>query len=179
MAWISTPDRIAQKGRRVVAAPRRPARSRSSLPQGTSQSKLRSTTQRPASTPKPFCAGSRSTTQWRMPCRWDHPRQLPAMKAASKVTSRRLVLGLACSEGRGRVTVLYRGGTIRIDRRHLLAPKHPLGRTIVLAWATPREELDHLCVDDAQPYTARSAFHTPALCRVGFYHCNSSEQDPD
>src|SRR3954453_4960794 len=53
LSRASTPDRLAANAMRAAETSRRPARSRSSPPQCTSQPKLRSTTQRPASTTKP------------------------------------------------------------------------------------------------------------------------------
>src|SRR3954468_7900570 len=54
LSRASMPDRVAANAMRAAETSRRPARSRSSPPQCTSQPKLRSTTQRPASTTKPF-----------------------------------------------------------------------------------------------------------------------------
>src|SRR3954462_13072782 len=53
LSRASTPDRLAANAMRAAETSRRPARSRSSPPQCPSQPKLRSTTQRPASTTKP------------------------------------------------------------------------------------------------------------------------------
>ena len=61
-----------QRARRAAGTRSRPARSLARPPRWDSQPKLRSTTQRQASTTKPLADGSRATTRWRMPCRFDH-----------------------------------------------------------------------------------------------------------
>src|SRR3954470_21485976 len=83
LSSASKPERTPTKARRAAETSSRPARSRARPPQWDSQPKLRSTTHRRASTTKPLAAGSRATTRWRMPWRFDHSRQRSAANAPS------------------------------------------------------------------------------------------------
>src|SRR4051812_34640366 len=78
------------RARRAAETSSRPPRSLARPPQWDSQPKVRSTTQRRASTTKPLAAGSRETTRWRMPCRFDHSRQRSAANAPSYTPSRKV-----------------------------------------------------------------------------------------
>src|SRR4051794_8595972 len=77
------------RARRAAETSSRPARSLARPPQWDSHPKLLSTTQRRASTTKPSARGSRATTRWRIPWRFDHSRQRSAANAASKPPPRR------------------------------------------------------------------------------------------
>src|SRR3954452_21221805 len=85
IGWSSAskPERMPPTARGAAETSGRPPRSLTRPPQWDSQPKLRSTTQRRASTTKPFAAGWRATTRWRMPWRFDHSRQRSAANAPS------------------------------------------------------------------------------------------------
>src|SRR3954468_11720798 len=124
------------KARRAVETSSRPARSLARPPRWDSRPKLLSTTHRRASTTKPLAAGSRATTRWRVPWRFDHSRQRPAADAPSWTPSRNVPAGLAGVQRLERVPVLHGGrprrarepGALGVDRRRPLAGDDALGR---------------------------------------------------